>query len=122
MSNVQDHVKRGLVIHSSEQAARKVVALVKKHLGKKYPAFFSTDLGKSIEAPLVCTLIHEAASRFALPGGDNIKQLAGYALEGCSSDLAQIATKYLGPLVGDLGGLALLALPADDADDDDDDE
>ena len=129
MSKAQDHVKRGLKVHGSEKAARKIVELVKTKLGKNYPNFFDTDLGKAIEAPLVCTLVHEAASRFDLPGGDKIGLLAGYALEGCSGDLAIIVSKYLGPMVGDLGGLALVfadgfetVVEADNNDDDDDDD
>jgi hypothetical protein len=118
MSNATFHIKEGLKTHSATKAARKVVAAVKKQLGKNYPAFFSTELGKSVEAPVVCYLVHEAAGRFDFPGNSKIRTLAGYALQGCSSDLADLVSKFAGPLVGDLGGLALLFVEEAVADDD----
>lgn len=107
MSKATTHIKRGLKIHSSEEAARKVVELVKSRLGDSYPAFFSTDLGKSIEAPLLCALLHEAGKNLTFPGSSKLRDLAGYGLEGASGDLMQIVAKFLGPIAGELGGLAL---------------
>ena len=120
MSKAKNHVTRGLKIHSSEQAARKVVALVKKSLGDKYPAFFDTDIGKAIEAPLVCTAVHELVKKYDFPGRDKIEKISGFALEGCIGDVAALVSMYFMPLVGDLGGLALLFVD-DTADDDDED-
>jgi hypothetical protein len=122
MSKASAHVKRGVVIHSSEQAARKIVSVIKKRAGKSYPAFFSTDIGKAIEAPLLCMLVHEAASRFELPYGAEVQQLAGYALEGCSGDLVGVAKKFVSPLVADLGGMALMLAGEEEEEEEEEDE
>jgi len=104
-------MRRGVEVHSSEQAARMIVDLIRTQAGDKYPKFFDSQIGKAIETPLICTLVLEAANRFNIPRRNDVRRIAEYALEGSSGDLVtNLIVPFFGPVFGELSGLVPMLL------------
>jgi hypothetical protein len=98
----------GVRIHSSAEAANKIVEIVKKQLGEGYPKFFATDLGKAIEPALVPVLVCMAASYFE--GNEmakKVRNIASYAIMGSAAGLTDYAAKLL-PLFNEIAALSPL--------------
>lgn len=98
----------GVRIHSSAEAANKIVEIVKKQLGEGYPKFFATDLGKAIEPALVPVLVYMAASYFE--GNEmakKVRNIASYAIMGSAAGLTDYAAKLL-PLFNEIAALSPL--------------
>ena len=91
---------------ASAAATKKATQILKKKLGKNYPAFLKTEFGQVVEAALVPAILFLAAEMFPqLPYSDEIKEVAGHSLRGSVSSNTEAAIEQLIPLFEGVGAV-----------------
>ena len=104
--------KRGAKVAASTKASKVCVAAVRKALGKDYPEFFKSGVGKQMEPFAASYLIQLLAVAFGdrLPYADKVRAVAEYAMEGTSRDALEPLIERLEPLVSSFVGVSLPAV------------
>jgi hypothetical protein len=99
---LQESVKAGLKVGSAKKATKTLIAAVKKGLGKNYPKFFSTPLGKRLEPFVIPVLVSVLAETYGGEKFEKVANFASYAVEGFVADEAESILSLLDPLLNDL--------------------
>lgn len=119
--NVMNTVKKlgnivfeGVKIHSSGDAAKKLVELAKAQLGDSYPAFLKTELGETLAPSIIPAVIFAVADNYGAGNAtmQKAKKVAEYALLGASKDIVDYVNKLL-PLFTSVAALSTFVLPQD---------
>lgn len=119
------NVRKGTHLTGSADASEFLTQKVRALLGKSYPSFFNTPLGKIIEPIIVPALVAELARylKGRVNGAGTLEKIADHAVVSLSGNVVKsiIATYVPGLLsLFDVGTLADLALNDDDEYDDED--
>lgn len=118
LSRITDAAKNGVQTASSMEAAEVLVALAKKTLGKSYPKFFNSGVGKTIEPVIIPMFIIVYVDSFVTKKTALHEKLAFYsalALEGFTASTVKEYMSVLKPLMESFlseAGSALPELPA----------
>ena len=101
---VTESAKEGAKDGAATAATTKATQIIKKKLGKNYPAFFKTELGAIIESIGVPALLFLIAEMFPqLPHSEKVREVAGHALRGTTSKHTDAAIEALLPLFEQVG-------------------
>lgn len=107
LTNIFSEVaKEGVKDGSSLAVSKKLTALVKKKLGKNYPAFFKTPMGQSIEQiliPMLLVSLCEVAPQ--IPQCEKLKTAGHHALRAAISVNMQTIIEDIMPMIDQLSKL-----------------
>jgi hypothetical protein len=104
---VKDSMKAGAKLAAASTANKKLTALVKKWLGKSYPAFFKSGMGKQLEPVLVPMLVHLLAGHFeTLPHREKVAAVAELAMTAAAKDGLEPLLASLTPMLEDIAAIS----------------
>lgn len=106
LNSMSEAGREGAKDGAASAAMVKATQILKKKLGKSYPAFFKTEIGKIVESALVPALLMSASEAFPqLPHSETIKDVAAHALRGSVSKNTDEAITALLPLFEGVGAV-----------------
>lgn len=95
---VSDNLKHGAKIAGSEQARQILISAIRKALGKSYPDFFNTEIGRLAEELLVPSVVHFLAMEYTfMPRSETVARVAEYCMQGTGRETMTMLLRQLEP-------------------------
>lgn len=95
---VTDNLKHGAKIAGSEEACHLLIGIVRRALGKSYPGYFDTELGRMLEPLVVATAVHYLSTQYGfIPNSNTVAKVAEYCMQGTGREVAASLLKQLEP-------------------------